>query len=168
MPSRKKRPSRQLNPQAETGDNAEIYQQSYATALRLLARREHSELELRHKLATRKFADAVIDAVLAELLDEGLLSNRRFAELYVRGRFERGYGPARIQAELRERGIDSDLMEQTLAELSQLWIDSAARQRNKRFGRRLPDEYRERTKQMRFLQQRGFTGEQIRAVFDSA
>ena len=168
MPSRKKRPSRQLNPQAETGDSAEIYQQSYATALRLLARREHSELELRHKLATRKFEDAVIDAVLAELLDEGLLSNRRFVEVYVRGRYERGYGPAKIQAELRQRGIDGDLMEQALAELSQLWLDSAARQRNKRFGSRVPDEYAVRTKQMRFLQQRGFTGEQIRAVFDSA
>ncbi len=157
-----------MNLQAETGDSAAIYQQSYATALRLLARREHSELELRHKLATRKFSDAVIDAVLAGLLDEGLLNNRRFAEIYVRGRFERGYGPAKIQAELRERGIEGDLMEQTLAELSQLWLDSAARQRNKRFGHRFPDEYRERTKQMRFLQQRGFTGEQIRSVFDAA
>lgn len=169
MPSRKQRPSRQLNPQAETDDSAEeVYQQSYATALRLLARREHSELELRHKLAARKFTDAVINAVLVGLLDEGLLSNRRFTEIYVRGRFERGYGPARIQAGLRERGIDGDLMEQALAELSQLWIDSAARQRNKRFGCRVPDEYRARVKQMRFLQQRGFTGEQIRAVFDSA
>jgi len=157
-----------LNPQAETDDSAEIYQQSYATALRLLARREHSELELRHKLATRKFSEAVIESVLVELLDEGLLSNQRFAGIYARGRYERGYGPAKIQAELRERGIDGDLMERTLAELSQLWLDSAARQRHKRFGHRLPDEYLERTKQMRFLQQRGFTGEQIRAVFDSA
>lgn len=165
MTSRKQRLSRQLNPQAETGNSAEVYQQSYATALRLLARREHSELELHRKLAARNFADAVIEAVLAGLLDEGLLSNRRFAEIYVRGRFERGYGPARIQAELRERGIEGELMEQTLAELSQLWIDSAVRQRNKRFGHHIPDAYPARVKQMHFLQQRGFTGDQIRAVF---
>jgi len=157
-----------LNLQAETGDSAETRQQSYATALRLLARREHSELELRHKLAARKFSDVVIDTVLGELLAEGLLSNQRFAGMYARSRYERGYGPAKIQAELRERGIDGDLVEQTLADLSQLWLDSAARQRHKRFGHQLPDEYRERTRQMRFLQQRGFTGEQIRAVFDSA
>ncbi len=156
-----------MNPQAETGNSAEIYQQSYATALRLLARREHSELELRHKLVARKFADAVIDTALDELRGEGLLSNPRFAGIYARGRYERGYGPAKIQAELRERGIDGELTEQTLADLSQLWFASAARQRQKRFGRLLPDEYRERTKQMRFLQQRGFTGEQIRAVFDA-
>lgn len=158
-----------MNPQAETKDSAEIYQQSYATALRLLARREHSELELRNKLAARRrFSDAAITSVLAELVDEGLLSNQRFVEMYVRSRFERGYGPARIQAELRERGIDGDLMEQPLAALSRSWVDAAIRQRHKRFGRQVPDDYRERTRQMRFLQHRGFTGEQIRAAFEPA
>ncbi|MFQ5643521.1 MAG: regulatory protein RecX [Thiogranum sp.] len=156
-----------MNPQAETDDSTERCQQSYATALRLLARREHSELELRNKLAARKFSDEVIATVLAGLLDEGLLSNRRFVEVYVRSRFERGYGPVRIRAELRERGIGAELMEQPLAELSQSWVESAARQRHKRFGRQVPDDYRERTRQMHFLQRRGFSGEQIRAAFDS-
>jgi len=155
-----------LNPQAESADRAELYQQSYATALRLLARREHSELELRNKLAARSVPDEIITAVQDELRDEGLLSNRRFVEAYVRGRFERGYGPARIQAELYERGIDSELMAQPLEALSQSWVDSAVRQRHKRFGHDLPKDYRERSRQMRFLQHRGFTGEQIRAAFD--
>ncbi len=147
------------------GDASEDYQKSCATALRLLARREHSELELRHKLAGRQFDDDLIATVVAELAAQGLLSDRRFAETYVSGRFERGFGPLRIQSELRERGVATDLVAETLAELSGAWVDSAARQRNKRFGAELPEDARERARQMRFLQQRGFTGDQIRAVF---
>jgi regulatory protein len=151
------------NPLAD--DSVEVYQQSYATALRLLARREHSELELRHKLIGRNFTDTIVDTVVMQLADEGLLSDQRFAEVYVRGRFERGCGPLRIRAELREQGVSGDLTEQMLAGLSRFWVESAGRQRSKRFGRQLPGDYRERTKQMRFLQQRGFTSDQIQAVF---
>ncbi|MEN8763415.1 MAG: regulatory protein RecX [Thiogranum sp.] len=151
------------NPLAD--DSVEVYQESYATALRLLTRREHSESELRHKLMGRNVPDTIVDTVVMQLTDEGLLSDQRFAEVYVRGRFERGCGPLRIRAELRERGISDDLTEQMLAGLSRLWVESAGRQRSKRFGRQLPGEYRERTKQMRFLQQRGFTSDQIQAVF---
>jgi regulatory protein len=61
--------------------------------------------------------------------------------------------------------VATDLVAETLAELSGAWVDSAARQRNKRFGTGLPEDARERARQMRFLQQRGFTGDQIRAVF---
>jgi len=154
------------NPLAD--DSAEACQQSYATALRLLARREHSELELRHKLSGRHFTDSIVDTVVMQLVEQGLLSDQRFAEVYVRGRFERGYGPLRIRAELRERGVSGDLMEQMLAELSSSWVESAGRQRSKRFGHRFPGDYRERAKQMCFLQRRGFTAEQIQAVFGVA
>ena len=154
------------NPLAD--DSAEACQQSYAAALRLLARREHSVLELRHKLTGRHFTDSIVDTVVMQLVEQGLLSDQRFAEVYVRGRFERGYGPLRIRAELRERGVSGDLMGQMLAELSNSWVESAGRQRSKRFGHRFPGDYRERAKQMRFLQQRGFTAEQIQAVFSVA
>ena len=154
------------NPLAD--DGAEACQQSYATALRLLARREHSEFELRYKLIGRHFSDSIVESVVMQLVDEGLLSDQRFAEVYARSRFERGYGPLRIRAELRERGISGDLTEQMLAGLSRRWVESAGRQRSKRFGHQLPADYRQRTKQMRFLQQRGFTAEQIQAVFGVA
>jgi regulatory protein len=152
-------------PPLPEGDASEDYQKSSAAALRLLARREHSELELRHKLAGRQFGDDLIDTVVAELAAQGLLSDRRFAAAYVSGRYERGLGPLRIQAELRERGVATELVAETLAELSGTWVDSARRQRNKRFGAGLPEAPRDRVRQMRFLQQRGFTGDQIRAVF---
>jgi len=159
-------PSIHASPPADSDadDSAERYQRAYASALRLLARREHSELELRHKLTARSVDAALVEQVLAELLDGHLLSDARFTEVYVRGRFERGYGPARIRAELRERGIGDELAQPALEALADDWIASAVRQHSKRFGGGCPDDYRERARQMRFLQQRGFSGEQIRAV----
>jgi regulatory protein len=153
--------------EAQPDTAAEDDRRAYAAALRLLARREHSAQELRNKLASRGFPEALIDSVLTELAQEKLLSDRRFAEVYVRGRFERGYGPLRIRAELRERGVDNSLVEPVMDERDRCWIESAGRQRRKRFGASFPERFSERAKQMRFLQRRGFTGEQIRAVFSS-
>lgn len=155
-------------PQADNSDAAAQYQEVYATALRLLVRREHSVLELRHKLKARGCPRALVDQVVMALTDEGTLSDGRFAELYTRGRFERGFGPLRIAAELRERGLAQPLIEVALADYAGYWQDSAYRQRHKRFGRHAPREFGERARQMRFLQQRGFSGEQIRAALDDA
>jgi regulatory protein len=146
----------------ESGEDAR--QQACAAALRLLARREHSELELRHKLLARQFGGDLIERVVGELAGRGLLSDRRFADVYARARFERGFGPLRIRCELQQRGVAAELVGETLAQLSADWLDSATRQRRKRFGADPPEDARARTRQMRFLQQRGFTGEQIRAV----
>ena len=130
-----------------------------------LARREHSEIELRRKLAKRGFDADLIETTLADLVADKLLSNTRFAEAFVHSRFQRGSGPQKIHAELRERGIDEGLIEDSIAEYDQQWRERVKQVREKKFGAQLPDDYKERTRQMRFLQQRGFTSEQISAVF---
>ena len=150
---------------AESADEA--YQQAYATGLRLLSRREHSIQELCHKLKGRECPAAIVEQVTADLVEEGLLSDRRFAEAYVYSRVERGFGPLRIQVGLRERGIGDGLAAAALAELAPDWEALARRQRHKRFKSDPPGDFNARVKQMRFLQQRGFTGEQARAAFSS-
>ena len=131
----------------------------------LLARREHSELELARKLATRNFDPAVIAATVSELVSEGLLDNARFAESFVHSRYQRGQGPLKIRAELRERGIEDELVAACLEDDELHWPELAQQVREKRFGVDQPADYKERTRQMWFLQQRGFSGEQIREVF---
>ena len=135
------------------------------SAMDFLARREHSEIELRRKLAKRGFDADLIETTLADLVTDELLSNARFAEAFVHSRFQRGSGPQKIHAELRERGIDEGLIEDSIAEYDQQWRERVKQVREKKFGAQLPDDYKERTRQMRFLQQRGFTSEQISAVF---
>jgi regulatory protein len=136
------------------------------TALDLLARREHGRRELARKLAARGFRDrAVVDEVMAALEAEGLLSDTRFVEQYVQSRIQRGAGPLRIHAELRERGVNEALIEQGITALANDWQALMRREREKKFGPAIPDDFRERSRQMRFLQQRGFTAEQIGRIF---
>ncbi len=151
-------------PQQAENAVAQAFEQARATALRLLARREHSTQELRYKLTGRGYPAALAEQVVAALRDEGLLSEERFAEAYVRTRFERGFGPLRIEAELRERGLPPGLIDSALAGAEFDWSGSARRQRHKRFGRLPVGNFAERARQMRFLQQRGFSGEQLRAA----
>ncbi|MBE0509919.1 MAG: recombination regulator RecX [Gammaproteobacteria bacterium] len=130
-------------------------------AIALLSRREHGCQELYHKLCLKGHAPALCDAVLRELQAEGLLSDQRYAEAYVRMRANRGYGPERIRMELKEKGISSTLIQAELQQAESDWFALAREVRIKRFGELLPKDFRERAKQMRFLQYRGFSNDQI-------
>jgi len=130
-----------------------------------LARREHSEQELARKLTGRGFDPDLVDATLGELVAERLLSNQRFVEAFVHSRFQRGSGPQKIHAELRGRGIDVDLVDACIDSYGEQWLELVREVREKKFGRPLPADFRERSRQMRFLQQRGFTSAQVASVF---
>jgi regulatory protein len=135
-----------------------------SAAMDLLARREHSAQELTRKLQARGFeADATADA-LQLLVSDGLLSDARFAETFVYSRFQRGSGPQKIRSELRERGIDEALIEHCIEALDEDWQTRLREVREKKFGAGLPGDFHERSRQMRFLQQRGFSAEQIARV----
>jgi regulatory protein len=130
-----------------------------------LARREHGVLELTRKLITRGFEADSVEAAVRDLITDGLLSDSRFAEAFVHSRFQKGSGPQKIQAELRQRGIDDDLISACLESVCEQWLARVREVREKKFGPEQPRDFRERNRQMRFLQQRGFTSEQIYAVF---
>jgi len=135
------------------------------SAMDYLARREHSEQELVRKLTRRGFDAEMVEAAVADLKTDGLLSNTRFAAAFVNSRFQRGSGPQKIAAELRERGIDADLISVSIESYDDQWRQRIREVREKKFGADLPGDFRERSRQMRFLQQRGFTSEQISGVF---
>lgn len=133
-------------------------------ALRLLSRREHSVRELRQKLLSRDYEAALVEDVLAALQREGLLSEERFAEAYVRQRSQRGYGPIRIRQELKERGIDAELASAAILGVETSWRSLAQTARRKKFGDEPPEDFEARARQMRFLNYRGFDENQIRAA----
>lgn len=99
------------------------------------------------------------------LVAERLLSNTRFVDAFIHSRYQRGTGPQKIQAELRARGLDETLISHAIAEFEAQWPDLARQVREKRFGTSLPADFKDRSRQMRFLQQRGFTSEQISGLF---
>ncbi len=137
------------------------------SAMNYLARREHSRLELEHKLLAKDFDKNEISEALDRLITDGLLSDARFAESFVNARIQRGKGPVKIQIELKQRGVDDAIISQYLNTSEVDWCEQACRVRCKRFGEDLPSEYQQRMRQMRFLQQRGFTHEQINMALNS-
>ena len=133
-------------------------------ALNLLARREHSHQELERKLLVRGFSAQAVASAIEELVRQGSQSNTRFAEHYVYSRVQKGFGPLRIRAELRERGIENPLVAPSLEGSTEDWEARAKAARVKRFGAELPADFTERARQARFLQQRGYTPDQIRSA----
>jgi len=130
-----------------------------------LARREHSEQELRHKLAARAEDAGEVEAVLRQLKEERLLSDERFTEAYVHHRFGAGIGPVKIRYELRQKGVDEALVDAFLEPLADQWDDLMCRQRVHKFGAGIPADYSARMKQARFLQNRGFSPESVMRLF---
>ena len=147
-------------------------------AMDLLARREHGFQELlvklRQRFRRRTCSDEQVLDVLTALIDEGLLSDERFALSTVRQLVNRGYGPRRIAETFRQQGIE-DYLSGALAAAFDTPIDwhaeaASAYQKKYRGDAIIGDwdaRQRERAKRMRFLQYRGFDAEVCQAlVFD--
>jgi regulatory protein len=130
-----------------------------------LARREHSEQELRRKLKARAGDDDAVDEVLSQLKDERLQSDERFTEAYVHHRVNAGIGPLKISYELRQKGIDESLADAVLEPMAEQWESIMRRQRERKYGEVIPADYGERMKQARFLQNRGFSPESVMRLF---
>lgn len=137
-------------------------------ALDLLARREHSRLELERKLASRGFHTPVVAKALDHLEAAGALSVARFGASFIHARIARGQGPLLIRAELEQRGVAGAAVEELLEEAATDWVEAAREARRKRFGSAAPADFKERARQARFLERRGFGAASIRAALDLA
>lgn len=127
--------------------------------MNLLARREHAFLELRRKLLRRFDADE-LDLALDRLREEGLQCDDRFARSFTRERMVRGYGPQRIEAELRQRGVARELGAEAIREVpeeeGETWHSLAETVLRRKFGDEPADTFEERARRARFLAYRGF------------
>ena len=94
-------------------------------------------------------------------------SDDRFTEIYVHSRIDRGFGPIRIKMELRERGIDDELISRYLDDSTIDWPSRIKQVREKKFGNALPADFENRIKQSRFLQQRGFDSNLIKETLQA-
>ncbi len=131
-------------------------------AMGLLTGRDYSRAELSTKLNKRFDQQDAMDEVLQRLADEGLQSDTRFAEAFVRSRIIRGHGLTRIRQDIRLKGIAEELVAQTLDAADVDWMVLAREVAQRKFGQRLASDQRERAKRMRFLQYRGFNYDQIK------
>lgn len=131
------------------------------SAIRMLARREHSYFELKRKLLQRDYNEELIELELKKLITQDILSEQRFLENFVRSRIAKGYGPARIKMELQEKGINKEAINEYLADNNADWLVKIEQARRKKFKNNWPCDAIESAKQIRYLQYRGFTIDQI-------
>ena len=136
-------------------------------ALQYLARREFSRAELAAKL--RPYAQVEddfeqmqpvdLDALLNDLTERGYLSDERAATQLLHARRAR-FGTQRITHEMRQKGMGEELIEQALPELKDTELEAARGVWQRKFGI-LPHDAKEKAKQMRFMQSRGFSMDAI-------
>ena len=134
-------------------------------AVRFLCRREYAIEELKQKLVQRGADEMLSEQVVGDLADENLVSDQRFTEMYVRARIRRLFGPLKIRAELRGRGVSDQLIAEELPREQTVWFDAATQWASKRNSGEL--DYAKRAKIYRSLMNRGFTHEQANVALDS-
>jgi len=134
-------------------------------AMNYLAMREHSAFELREKLC-RKFTNGeVVDAAITLLIEQRLQSDQRFAEAFINMRYRQAKGPILIAMELKAKGVTPDIVEGCMEALSLDWTALVHKLRLKKFGQSQSLDIKERARQVRFLQSRGFDSQHIRTAF---
>ena len=140
------------------------FREIYKKSLDLLARREHSIWELRQKLRQRFPGFMEVEPVLLRLEEQKFLCDERFSLNFVRSRMaNRSWGTYRLRAELQQRGIAGQWIEQALASEVD---ESVLREKAETFVRKsgFPKDPAAKRKLAQKLYQRGFSQELINQV----
>src|SRR5262245_41318807 len=118
---------------------------AYIEALRMLARRELSESQVRRRLARKEFAQDEIDDAIAKLLGERAIDDTRVAEAIARSETSlRKRGKLRVKRKIESAGIRPTIAKQAVDELfgsldTDALLESALAKRLKR-GETIADE----------------------------
>lgn len=137
-----------------------------------LSKRELSQHELRSKLIAKKCDPDAVNALIIEFHEKGYQSDERCAAMIIRESIRKGRGKIHIHHALKTAGIiptDSlnALIEQAgidnlsdgtiLADADEVdWLRLAIEARTRKYGDSIPDTPKEKARQLRFLQYRGF------------
>lgn len=136
-----------------------------AVAMDYLARREHSRAELKNKLSKKDFSEVEIEAALDGLQQENLQNDARFTEFYIYSHANQGNGPLKIKQGLLRSGVSDEVIEQLMQDAEVDWHACIKRVWVKKFAE-YPSTMKEKARQQRFLQQRGFGFDLIQALFE--
>ena len=140
-------------------------------AVSFLARRDHSRYELKQKLLAKEHPEDLVESVLNELQNRAYLDDQRYAEMMIRHHYLRGQGPQKIRFMLDQKGVSKSIIADVFTEFDQDWYTLASDVRQKRFGSQFKsndksEQFKEKSKQMRFLMSRGFESDQIQSAVD--
>jgi regulatory protein len=132
-------------------------------AVALLGRRDFASAELVARLHNDGFGPAEVQEAVGELADRRLLDDGRYAGNFVAMHARRGHGPVRIRRDLQSIGLPGELIDEALRSGPD-FHDLCRDVRRRRFGADVPAEWKEKARQARFLQYRGFSSDHIRSA----
>jgi regulatory protein len=137
---------------------------AYDRALNLISHRPRSEKELRDYLKRKEYDEAVTKSVLARLTERGYVNDADFAKRWVATRrLLKLTSQRRLSAELRQKGIASDIIAQVLAEdgtdQGEVLRDLVARKRHQ-------TKYQDDLKLMQYLSRQGFGYDEIKTALN--
>jgi regulatory protein len=140
-------------------------------AVRLLAARPRTELEMRRALRDRGHRPLAIDSAVQRLSERDLLNDAEYARNFARIRCEKGHGRSRIVADLRAKGVHRQIAEAAATEvLEGEGVDALEQARQlavKRLGQltHVSNAVRRR-RVLSFLGRRGYHGWEVREMLD--
>ena len=128
-----------------------------------LSRREHSAKEIFQKLSYRVESHDMLQQAIDDLVEDGLLSDERFAESYFQSRKNKGFGPLRIKNELSQRGIKESIFDSIQKDTD--WTACALEALKKKTNGKDLMETKEILKLKKFLNYRGYEFQDIDKAF---
>ncbi|EGA71838.1 recombination regulator RecX [Vibrio sinaloensis DSM 21326] len=140
---------------------------SKEAAIQLLSRRDHGEYELYQKLSSKGYDDDAIQEAVNFCLDHHYLDDLRFAKSQIRQHVYKGHGERRIRQELKQKRVTESVIEKAFEEEPQDWFELAKHAAEKKFKGIEAKDQKEYAKQVRFLQYRGYSFEQINYALSS-
>jgi regulatory protein len=140
---------------------------AYVEALKMLARRELSEAQVRQRLARRGESRESIDQAVARLKAERAIDDERVAAAIARSQTSvRKRGRRRVQQQIEAAGIDRSLasraVDQAFQDLDPDTLLSASLEKRLRGRERIADD-REFQRLFRYLSAQGFDADRILA-----
>ena len=125
---------------------------------RYLSMREHSKQELVDKLLKKDYEKDLIMQCIEEFSEKDLQSDYRYAESFVRAKFNDHKGEIFIRSSLREKGITTSLIDKIMLNYDyEDWLNQAMLALEKKVFKTNLDQSNKKRKQNAFLNSRGFT-----------
>ncbi len=137
------------------------------SAIYMLSRRDHGRNELAQKLRIKGYELADIGQAVEYCDQLGYLDDQRFAQGLVRQHIAKGHGELRIRQELKQKSLSAEVVDSALAQQPVDWFELARQTAEKKFNLAEVVDQKGRAKQIRFLQYRGFSFEQIQYALTS-
>ena len=137
-------------------------------ALKVIGFKDRTEKEIREKLTQKGYDEIIIEDETEFLKSYGFINDSRYAERFTHDAINiKKWGKARIKTELLRKGIEREIIENTIEDIfSELEDDRIFTEMQKRFKNSDFSNMKERTRIFNFYLRRGFSPDEIKGAMN--